>query len=104
MKCTIKTIASISILMKLASSSSFFQRINLLYKSIIIAQSLINNYHNYHNDDDDDDDITMKEVISISYGHANELLLLLPLFGQNDKILQKKVTDIVILLNKYIHA
>lgn len=88
--------------MKLASSSSFFQRINLLYKSIIIAQSLINNYRNYH-DDDDDDTTTMKEVISISYGHANELLLLLPLFGQNDKILQKKVTDIVILLNKYMH-
>ena len=101
MKCTIKTIASISILMKLASSSSFFQRINLLYKSIIIAQSLISNYHNYH--DDDDDTTTMKEVISISYGHANELLLLLPLFGQNDKILQKKVIDIVILLNKYMY-
>ena len=85
-KCiAIKTIASMSILWKLADCSLYFQRINLLLKSAIIAQSLLPNYS---------DNSTIKECVNISKQHTKEILFILPKLGEKNEQMQSKVIEI----------
>jgi hypothetical protein len=94
-KCiAIKTIASISILWKLAGCSLCFQRINLLFKSAVIAQSLLQDYNL--------DKTLIKEFINISKLHTREILLVLPKLGEKNEQLQSKVIELDLFLNKYI--